>query len=157
MNSLTEANLKALAGARSFERGIGYLDAVSGVEVGDGWVTASVHGTERYEVELTLDAPGGLRGECDCPYGMEGNFCKHVVALGLTVLAQRENLPRQRKAARTRTEHLHSWLSALSKDELLALVREQGGWYRDSVLVDALLDDQDTTAAWQAVVLLTEA
>ncbi|MER6158611.1 hypothetical protein ABT147_24175 [Streptomyces sp. NPDC001868] len=127
MDDLTKANLKALAGARSFERGLGYLDAVSGVEVGDGWVTASVHGTERYEVELTLDAPGGLGGECDCPYGMEGNFCKHLVALGLTVLAQRENLLRQRKAARHRTEDLYSWLSALSKDELLALVREQVG------------------------------
>ncbi|MER5343213.1 hypothetical protein ABT030_23400 [Streptomyces mirabilis] len=120
--SLTEANLKALAGARSFERGLGYLDAVSGVEVGDGWVTATVHGTERYEVELSLD---GLGGECDCPYGLEGNFCKHLVALGLTVIAQSERLPRQRKAARARAQGLDAWLSALSKGELLALVREQ--------------------------------
>ncbi|MCG0284616.1 SWIM zinc finger domain-containing protein [Streptomyces sp. PSAA01] len=125
MRGLTEANLKMLAGPRSYERGLGYLDAVSGVEVGDGWVTASVHGTERYEVELTLDGPGGLSGECDCPYGMEGNFCKHLVALGLTVLAQRESLPRQRKAARDRAQDLDGWLSALSKDSLLALVREQ--------------------------------
>ncbi|MGW5448984.1 SWIM zinc finger family protein [Streptomyces asiaticus] len=124
MRGLTEANLKMLAGPRSYERGLGYLDAVSGVEVGDGWVTASVHGTERYEVELTLDGPGGLSGECDCPYGMEGNFCKHLVAVGLTVLAQRESLPRQRKAARDRAQDLDGWLSALSKDSLLALVRE---------------------------------
>ncbi|WP_438453407.1 SWIM zinc finger family protein [Streptomyces asiaticus] len=67
----------------------------------------------------------GLSGECDCPYGMEGNFCKHLVALGLTVLAQRESLPRQRKAARDRAQDLDGWLSALSKDSLLALVREQ--------------------------------
>ncbi|UUU21576.1 SWIM zinc finger family protein [Streptomyces sp. DSM 40750] len=125
MDNLTEANLKKLAGARSYDRALGYLDAVSGVEVGDGWVTASVHGTERYEVELTLDGPDGPAGECDCPYGMEGNFCKHLVALGLTVLAQRESLPRQRKAARDRAQDLDTWLSALSKDELLALLREQ--------------------------------
>ncbi|WP_432191446.1 SWIM zinc finger family protein [Streptomyces sp. bgisy027] len=127
MRGLTEANLRTLAGARSFERGLGYLDAVSGVEVGDGWVTASVHGTERYEVELTLDGPGAPAGECDCPYGLEGNFCKHLVALGLTVLAQRESLPRQRKAARERAQDLDGWLSALSKDELLAVLREQIG------------------------------
>lgn len=127
MEGFTESALRALAGPRSFERGRGYLDAVSGVEVGDGWVTASVHGTERYEVELTLDGPGGLSGECDCPYGMEGNFCKHLVALGLTVLAQRESLPRQRKAARDRAQDLDGWLSGLSKDELLALVQEQIG------------------------------
>ncbi len=121
----SESALRELAGPRSFERGQGYLDAVSGVEVGDGWVSASVHGTERYEVELTLDGPGGLSGDCDCPYGMEGNFCKHLVALGLTVLAQRESLPRQRKAARDRAQDLDGWLSGLSKNELLALVREQ--------------------------------
>ncbi|WP_329155081.1 hypothetical protein OIU91_15600 [Streptomyces sp. NBC_01456] len=127
MHGLTEANLKMSAGARSFERGRGYLDAVSGVEVGDGWVTASVHGTERYEVELSLDGPGGLSGECDCPYGLEGNFCKHLVALGLTVLARPESPPQQRKAARDRAQDLDGWLSALSKGELLALVRELVG------------------------------
>ncbi|MGJ5832841.1 SWIM zinc finger family protein [Streptomyces ossamyceticus] len=125
MRGLTEANLKKLAGSRSFDRGRGYLDAVTGVEVGDGWVTATVHGTERYEAELALDGPGGLSGECDCPYGMEGNFCKHLVALGLTVLAQRESLPRQRKAARDRAQDLDAWLSALSQPELLALLREE--------------------------------
>ncbi|MEI5524435.1 hypothetical protein WB401_23875 [Streptomyces brasiliscabiei] len=127
MGNLTKANLKARAGARSFERGLGYLDAVSGVEVGDGWVTASVHGTERYEVELTLDGSDGPAGECDCPYGVEGNFCKHLVALGLTVLAQRESLPRQRKAARDRAQSLDAWLTDLSKEELLALVKQQIG------------------------------
>lgn len=125
MNGLTEADLRALAGARSFERGLGYLDAVSGVEIGDTRVTATVHGTERYEVELALDGPGGPAGTCDCPYGLEGNFCKHLVALGLTVLAQRESLPRQRKAARDRARDLDAWLAGLSKEELLALVREQ--------------------------------
>ncbi|MHB6909475.1 SWIM zinc finger family protein [Streptomyces sp. DB-54] len=124
MRGFTEAKLKTLAGVRSFERGRGYVDAVSGVEVGDGWISASVHGTEWYEAELTLDGPGGLSGECDCPYGLEGNFCKHLVALGLTVLARPESLPRQRKAARDRAQGLDGWLSARSKDELLALVRE---------------------------------
>ncbi|MFF4790755.1 SWIM zinc finger domain-containing protein [Streptomyces sp. NPDC001276] len=125
MGNFTEADLKALAGARSFERGLGYLDAVSGVEVGDGWITATVHGTERYEVELILDGLGGPAGECGCPYGLEGNFCKHLVALGLRVLAQRESLPRQRKAAREHAQDLDGWLSALSKEELLTLLREQ--------------------------------
>ncbi|MEW2114693.1 hypothetical protein AB0945_05805 [Streptomyces sp. NPDC005474] len=127
MSSLTKANLKALAGTRSFERGLGYLDAVSRLEVGDDWVSATVHGTERYEVELILDGPEGLTGECDCPYGAEGNFCKHLVALGLTVLAQKESLPRQRRAAGKRTQELDAWLSELSQGELLALVREQLG------------------------------
>ncbi|WP_229881085.1 SWIM zinc finger family protein [Streptomyces alanosinicus] len=120
-----EDDLRALAGPRSFERGRGYLAEVTAVEVGDGWITATVHGTEAYQAELTLDGPDGLAGECDCPYGVEGNFCKHLVALGLTVLAEPEAVPRQRGRARTRAQELDAWLAARSKDELLALVREQ--------------------------------
>ncbi|MGW1091345.1 SWIM zinc finger family protein [Streptomyces sp. NPDC002596] len=125
MDGFTEADLRALAGPRSFERGQGYLDAVTGLEVGDGWITATVHGTDAYEVELSLDEPEGLTGECDCPYGMDGNFCKHLVALGLTALARPESLPRQYARARSRVGDLDAWLAALSRDELLALVREQ--------------------------------
>ncbi|MEV6316161.1 DUF6880 family protein [Streptomyces sp. NPDC051776] len=120
-----EDDLRALAGARSFERGLGYLDAVSGLEVGEGSVTAVVRGTDVYEVELTLGGGEGMSGWCDCPYGQEGNFCKHCVAVGLTVLRRAKTIPHQRAAARARASGLEAWLSACSRDELLALVREQ--------------------------------
>ncbi|WP_329050289.1 SWIM zinc finger family protein [Streptomyces violaceus] len=120
-----EDDLRALAGARSFERGLGYLDAVSGLEVGDGSVTAVVHGTDSYEVELALGGEDGLSAWCDCPYGQEGNFCKHCVAVGLTVLQRAKTIPHQRAAARARASGLEAWLTALPRDELLALVREQ--------------------------------
>uniref|UniRef100_A0AAU2UYZ6 SWIM zinc finger family protein n=1 Tax=Streptomyces sp. NBC_00003 TaxID=2903608 RepID=A0AAU2UYZ6_9ACTN len=120
-----EDDLLALAGERSFERGLGYLDAVTGLEIGDGWITATVHGTETYEVELTEGDEGGTFGDCDCPYGQEGHFCKHCVAVGLTVLRQASAIPRQRAAAANRTTGLEAWLQALSHDELLALLREQ--------------------------------
>ncbi|MGV9350281.1 SWIM zinc finger family protein [Streptomyces spiralis] len=126
-----EDELRALAGARSFERGLGYLDAVTGLDVGDGSVTAVVRGTDIYEVELVLGGDVGISGWCDCPYGQEGNFCKHCVAVGLTVLRQAEAIPRQRAAARARASGLEAWLTALSPDELLALVREQIGADRE--------------------------
>ncbi|MEU5630488.1 SWIM zinc finger domain-containing protein [Streptomyces rishiriensis] len=120
-----EDDLRALAGVRSFERGLGYLDAVSGLEVGESSATAVVHGTDAYEVELTLAGDDGLSGWCDCPYGQEGNFCKHCVAVGLTVLRRAKTIPRQRAAAQARASGLEAWLTALSRDELLTLVREQ--------------------------------
>ncbi|MER6999212.1 SWIM zinc finger family protein [Streptomyces sp. NPDC000410] len=125
MGRLTEASLRTLAGARSFERGLGYLDAVSGVEVEDDRITATVHGTERYAVELVLSGRRGLAGECDCPYGQEGNFCKHLVALGLSVLARKESLPDARKAARDRAQTLDTWLSDLPREELLTVLRDE--------------------------------
>ncbi len=120
-----EDDLRALAGARSFERGLGYLDAVSGLEVGEGSVTAVVHGTDVYEVELVLGGGEGISGWCDCPHGQEGNFCKHCVAVGLTVLRRAKTIPHQRDAARARASGLEAWLSALSRDALLTLVQEQ--------------------------------
>ncbi len=120
-----EDDLRALAGARSFERGLGCLDAVSGLEVGEGSVAAVVHGTDAYEVELTLGGEEGISGWCDCPYGREANFCKHCVAVGLTVLRRAKAIPHQQAAARARSSTLEAWLSSLSRDELLALVREQ--------------------------------
>ncbi|GGR85066.1 MULTISPECIES: SWIM zinc finger family protein [Streptomyces] len=125
MGGLTEAKLRALAGERSFERGLGYVDEVSGVEFGDGWIRASVRGTERYEAELLLGGRRKPAGTCDCPYGQEGNFCKHLVALGLTVIAQEADLPRLRRTARERARGLDAWLTGLSRDDLLALVREE--------------------------------
>ncbi|MFG2480681.1 SWIM zinc finger domain-containing protein [Streptomyces fagopyri] len=120
-----EDDLRALAGPRSFERGRGYLSAVTAVEVGDGWITATVQGTDAYHTELALDGPDGLAGDCDCPYGMEGNFCKHLVAVGLTVLVEPAAVPQQRGRARTRARELDAWLAGLSRDDLLALLREQ--------------------------------
>ncbi|MFC8172094.1 SWIM zinc finger domain-containing protein [Streptomyces sp. NPDC057325] len=98
---------------------------MSGVEFGDGWIRASVRGTERYEVELLLGGRREVAGTCDCPYGQEGNFCKHLVALGLMLIAQDADLPRWRKAARDRTRGLDAWLTGMSRDELVALVREE--------------------------------
>ncbi|GAA3390918.1 SWIM zinc finger family protein [Streptomyces roseoviridis] len=125
MGGLTEAKLRTLAGERSFERGRGYVDEVSGVECGDGWIRASVRGGERYEVELFLGGRGEPVGTCDCPYGQEGNFCKHLVALGLTVIAQEVDLRKRRKAAPDRSRDLDAWLTGLSRDDLLAVVREE--------------------------------
>lgn len=101
------------------------MDAVSGLEVGDGWIRAVVHGTERYEAELLLGKRGRLSGTCDCPYGQEGNFCKHLVALGLTVLSQETDVLRRGELARDRAHGLGAWLSSLSREELLALLQQE--------------------------------
>ncbi|TQK51349.1 putative Zn finger protein [Streptomyces sp. SLBN-118] len=118
-----EDELRRLAGSKSFERGLGYLSSVSTLEIGESEITATVDGTDAYEVELT-EHEDGLTGWCSCPYGQEGNFCKHCVAVGLTVLRQAESVPRQRAAAASRGRQLDAWLESLTRDELLSLVRE---------------------------------
>lgn len=121
----TVEDLRDRAGESSFARARDYLDAVTGLEVTADGVTATVYGTDCYEVTLTMDAGKGLAGSCDCPYGLDGNFCKHCVAVGLVVLDQGVDLPRAQAAAADRGRLLESWLEALPRDRLLALLRER--------------------------------
>ena len=60
--SFTESDIKLAAGARSFERGLGYFGAVGDLEIGDREVTASVYGTSEYTVPPGLRRSGTQRG-----------------------------------------------------------------------------------------------
>ena len=135
-NICTEADLLAVAGQRSFDRGTAYLDAVDDLTIFGDQITASVRGTDEYIVMLTLGGSARVTGTCDCPYGQEGFFCKHCVAVGLAFLRDaRSSRGKGRKRAATTDEAkivgLHSWLNSLSREHLLMLV------------LDQLVDDDD--------------
>src|SRR5699024_10297653 len=85
---LSREHLLDTAGRLSFERALDYLDRVSGRRFGDGWVHATVSGGARYRVRLTDE--GAFSWDCDCSWAEEGNCCKHVVAVGLVHLYERE-------------------------------------------------------------------
>lgn len=119
----TEAGLRRLAGARTFDRGKAYQDQVEDLDVSAAAITATVRGTRDYLVSLS---PGeqGLRGSCSCPQGQDGQFCKHCVAVGLVVLTESgAALPRLVKAARARKGTVDRWLESLSRADLLTEVR----------------------------------
>ncbi|WP_182907551.1 SWIM zinc finger domain-containing protein [Microbispora sp. H13382] len=118
MTGFTKDDLRALAGAKSYDRGVDYVDAVEDLQVDGGKIFATVYGTEPYEVELTVGRRG-LDGACDCPWGQEGNFCKHCVAVGLVYLFQRE----RGEAVPDRFD-LRSYLTSLDSQELVALLME---------------------------------
>ncbi len=118
----TEADIELAAGARSFQRGLEYLDAVADLEISDTEVIARVYGSGDYGVCLIF-GDQGLSGACTCPHGHEGFFCKHCVAVGLSVLELGEDLPRYVEAAHAQQQALDAWLASLSKEELLAELR----------------------------------
>src|SRR5215472_965816 len=117
--AFTEADIRQAAGSRSFERELGYLGAVEDLEIGSTEITATVYGNSAYQVAVAF---GGerLRGGCTCPQGQEGAFCKHCVAVALSVLQIGDDLPRRLEAAQAQRQALESWLGSLSKEELLA-------------------------------------
>ena len=84
---LDRSFLRARAGARSYERGLGYFEAgcVEKVVLEGELLLATVQGTQRYRVELR-PGEGSLEHSCSCPCGRDGAFCKHCVAAGLAFL-----------------------------------------------------------------------
>ncbi|WP_051711887.1 SWIM zinc finger family protein [Spirillospora albida] len=86
----TKDDILRQAGGKSYDRGIAYIDAIEELSADDKYVDAAVRGSELYEVRIHLRSRG-LHGECDCPWGEEGNFCKHCVAVALVYLYEQEH------------------------------------------------------------------
>ena len=121
----TTDDVLALAGDKSFDRGIEYIRAVTDLETEGDAVYATVQGNDLYEVKLNV-GPAGLSGSCDCPWGEEGNFCKHCVAVALVYEYDRDNgrtLPRR--------FDLRSCLELLDHGELVDLLMEAADIDRD--------------------------
>jgi uncharacterized Zn finger protein len=131
----THQEVRRLAGERSYERGVGYVDYVQSLgELPDG-VVATVHGTSAYRVRLRDD--GGLVGECSCPYGQDGNFCKHCVAVSLHLLTAVPAQPDRRGAKRkSRQVDVHKYLQSLTADELVQIIWDHA--QEDAVLFQRL-------------------
>lgn len=127
--SFSEADLRALAGPRSYERGTKYLDAITAIDEVPGGVVATVHGTGRYTVRLH-NRRGRLSGDCSCPHGQEGAFCKHCVAVGLSLLTDADehaddpDAPTQTQRHRASLE-LRTFLASLDKAELVDLIHDR--------------------------------
>jgi uncharacterized Zn finger protein len=119
----TETDLKVVAGPRSYDRGLDYLSQVKHLDFDGQEITATVYGSDAYEVCLTVKADRGrdvaLAGDCSCPFGQEGNFCKHCVATGLAALKLAKSRPAV-PASHQKRDLVVSWLASLSKDELVA-------------------------------------
>lgn len=116
------SDLYRLAGDASFWRGVRYLPAVRSIDDVPGGVVATVRGTDVYTVRLGRDGEE-LTGECTCPYGAQGAFCKHCVAVGLLLI---EDGP-----ALAELPALRRYLLSLARDDLVGLLLRHAAQYPD--------------------------
>ncbi|MEY9862828.1 putative Zn finger protein [Catenulispora sp. GAS73] len=119
-----EMDVQSAAGSRSYERGLAYLEEVDDLRLAEHEIVATVYGSEPYEVVLRVEGHR-LDGDCSCPFGQEGHFCKHCVAVALVALRVRDQRPVPRAAKQDATARVEAWLSALTREELLGLIRER--------------------------------
>ncbi len=124
---ITETRLRALAGDKSFTRGVEYFESGAVgelVETGDT-LKARVAGTHEYEVSL---AANGRRIDyvCTCPVGEDGDFCKHAVAVGLAWLAQHTGEPAVPVfTGKPEIDALRDYLAGQSTEQLVDLLMQQ--------------------------------
>ena len=65
------------------DRGIQYYEDgyVSDFVYSTNSITASVNGSDVYDVEITLDGEDVMDMYCSCPHAAGGNYCKHMAAV----------------------------------------------------------------------------
>ncbi len=90
--ALTLETLQKLANKPSFERGRNYYrhGAVGKIKLVDWTFSARVQGGESYRASFDLSG-SKPKPRCSCPYDFDG-ICKHLVALGLAIIDQKELL-----------------------------------------------------------------
>lgn len=151
---LSDASLRDLASEKVFARGKTYAasDAVQELEdlpptpdhlMG---VQATVLGSALYTAEVWWRPDDELMGDCDCPQGQDGFFCKHQVALALVWRARlggggvaadpdaAKKVQAAAKRAQTRAnniEALRQFVFAQKSDDLAALLWRQADWDKD--------------------------
>jgi len=136
---ITRASLKQASTSRTFFRGAQYAEdgrVRDLVRKGDG-ITADVLGTEQYHVSLGVDGEV-IDFDCDCPVGLNGEFCKHCVAVGLAWLEGGCGLvPLGTEKEGMTIDDVRSYLNTLTSGELIELIIEQAD--KNSALFEELL------------------
>lgn len=133
---VSESSLETLAGERYFERGQGYFrnGVVDLLHADEREIAANVLGAESYGTRLWLNR-GQLNWACTCPLGEQGAFCKHLVATGLTWLAQQTRNPGAYEAPELRT--IRAFLEQSDRGTLAHILQSRA--MRDDGLMDELL------------------
>jgi uncharacterized Zn finger protein len=138
--SLSETALLTAAGDRVYGRGADYVRYVRGLRIAADKAYASVQAKQVYTVEL--DWSGRLPdGYCSCPHHSDGNFCKHLVAVGLATI---DSGKVDDVTADTAASGLQATVLAMGIDELRDLVLTLAR--RDSE-VRGMLEVRATTAS----------
>jgi uncharacterized Zn finger protein len=136
--TITKDRILRLAGERYFQRGVNYFRegrVAELEELGDS-VEAIVEGTEEYVVKLTAK-PDDLEHDCNCPLGLDEEFCKHCVAVALAWLDAQASVAsakpgataKRANSAKITAEDVAAALDAADKATLVKLLVE---WSEDN-------------------------
>lgn len=133
LDDVTKSWLEQVAGAKIFERGVDYhrTGHVYRLEYDPepAHIIAEVSGNYgNYEIEI-FDEKSSLNASCDCPY--DGYPCKHIVAVLLAFISNRDRYIRESDQRKQHTASLRDQLMAWPKEKLVDLMVEWTKQYPD--------------------------
>ncbi|MGI9598649.1 MAG: SWIM zinc finger family protein, partial [Acidimicrobiales bacterium] len=118
--------IETVASPQSISRGRAYAAGgkVTITTLADSELRAEVRGTTRYRVHLWMEG-AGHRWRCNCPVGLNGEFCKHCVAALVAATAPPGATATDADTGRGGPNELNDFIASLPADRLTALVLEQ--------------------------------
>ena len=121
--------LKRLCNDRSFARGQVYFDEgrVRSLAEQDGVLSAVVSGEKDYRVKLQWD-DSEIEYSCNCPVGLDGKFCKHLVAASLAWINPDMKPSRKtggRKTRETTQDKIQDFLTLQDKSTLVQMLADE--------------------------------
>ena len=122
LTELTESGIQDFAGATIFKRGYDYFEQqmVYKLDYDSNRIAAEVYGNYGdYEVEIVSEE-GNVEAYCSCPY--DGYPCKHVVAVLLTFIHDKEKYIQQAAQHQDDISSLKDKIRKLSRDDLMEIV-----------------------------------
>lgn len=127
--------LKRLCNDRSFARGEAYFNEgrVQSLAEQDGVLTAVVSGQKDYRVRLQWD-DSEVEYSCNCPVGLDGVFCKHLVAAGLAWIHPDMKPTRKTGGKKTREktqDKIQDFLNLQDKSTLIQMLADEAAENRN--------------------------
>jgi len=126
MSYPTEAEIRSLCTAKSFERGRDYYrqDRIEELDIDGDEISATVRGSHLYDVTVDL-SDDTIQTRCSCPYDYSGD-CKHIVAVLLAVddrdLGETSDTDDSTDGSATASVDVDRLLDATDADELRAFL-----------------------------------
>ena len=122
LTELTETGIREFAGATIFNRGYDYFEQEMVYELNydSNRIVAEVYGNYgNYEVEITSEE-GEVKAYCSCAY--DGYPCKHIVAVLLTFIHDKEKYIQQASQHQNELSSLKDKIRKLPRADLMEIV-----------------------------------
>lgn len=144
--AFSESTIAQKAGQRAMWRASAIRqDAIEIIEASADRIAATVRGSLPYRTVLWIDSDMQPRFSCTCPQGDEEKFCKHCVALALTLhdgSSTREMMGPEHHRTRPSDQQFASQVKSLTHADLVELVLDAAT--RDEITLGRLINNTPT-------------